>query len=48
LRVISHGGGVAGVAEACSGLRLLAWHSVGDDGAVHDGFFLFLSQFVVV
>jgi hypothetical protein len=48
LRVISHGGGVPGVAQACSGLRLLAWHSVGDDGTVRGDFFRFLSQFVVV
>ena len=47
-RVISHGGGVRGAAQACSGLRLLAWHSVRDDGAIRDGFFRFLSQFVVV
>ena len=32
----------------CSGLRLLLWHGVGDDGAVRGGFFRFLSQVVVV
>jgi hypothetical protein len=48
LRVISHGGGIPGVAQACTGLQLLAWHIVGDDGAVRGGFFRFLSEFVVV
>ena len=48
LRVISHGGGVRGAAQTCSGPQLLAWHSVGDDGAIRGGFFRFLSQFVVV
>ena len=33
LRVISHGGGVRGAGQACSGPQLLAWHSVGNDGA---------------
>jgi hypothetical protein len=32
----------------CSGLRLLLWHGVDDDGAVRGDFFRFLSQFVVV
>ena len=31
-----------------AGRGFLAWHSVGDDGAVRGGFFRFLSQFVVV
>jgi len=48
LRVISHGGGVRGAAQACNGLRLLAWHSFRDDGAIRDSFFRFLSQFVMV
>ena len=48
LRVISHGGGVRGVSQVCSGALFLAWHSVGYDGAVRGGFFRFLSQFVVV
>jgi hypothetical protein len=48
LRMFSHGEGVRGVAQACSGPRLLVWHNVGDDGAAHDGFFRFLSQFVVL
>jgi hypothetical protein len=47
LRVISHGGGVRGVTQACNGPHL-RWHNVGDDGAARSGFFHFLSQFVVV
>jgi hypothetical protein len=28
--------------------RLLVWHNIGDDSTAHDGFFRFLSQFVVL
>ena len=41
LRMIVFGGAVR--VAALSGSRLLAWHNVGDDGAVRDGFFRFFS-----
>ena len=40
LRVISHGGGVRGATKACSRPWLLAWHSIGDGGAVRGWFLL--------
>jgi hypothetical protein len=33
----SHGGGVQVAARACSGLWLLAWHNIGEDGTILDG-----------
>jgi hypothetical protein len=36
--VIAQGGGVQVAAGACSGLWLVAWHNVGDNGAVCGGF----------
>jgi hypothetical protein len=39
LRLFPRGGGVRVVTQACSGPRLLLWHSVGDNGAVLGGFF---------